>query len=141
MATLTQIAEICPWLESYSVGIPAIDTQHKELVRLINELHAAMMLGKAKQALGKTLDDVVKYTQRHFADEERLMKTMQYTRFLQHKAEHAKLTRQVLELQGRFHDAQLTLTLEVMRFLKDWLANHIAQHDHAYAREFAGIGR
>jgi hypothetical protein len=40
------------WEEKYSVKHATIDSQHKKLVELINNLHEAMKVGKAKDKLG-----------------------------------------------------------------------------------------
>ena len=39
----TASALLFPWSEAYSVKVGIIDTQHKKLVDLINELHQAMI--------------------------------------------------------------------------------------------------
>ena len=141
MAPATHPTAIFPWLESYSVGVPEVDTQHKGLIRLINELHAAMASGKGKQSLGKIFDELVRYTESHFTYEEKLLKEKGYSSLVAHQAAHAKLKRQVVELRDRQRNSQLTMTVEVMQFLKGWLTDHILQHDQAYSREFAGRSR
>src|ERR1039457_7165583 len=71
MATATNT--IFPWRDTYSVGIPQIDSQHKGLIRLINDLQTAMMEGKGKQALSSIINDLIRYTESHFAFEEALL--------------------------------------------------------------------
>ncbi len=135
MATTTCTNVIFPWHEKYSVGIPEIDTQHKGLIRLINDLHAAMATGQGKQAVGKIVDDLVRYTEVHFRSEEELLRQKKYSKFAVHQAEHKRLTAQVIGLREKYHGGTLALTLEVMQFLKNWLADHIMGHDHQYAAE------
>jgi hemerythrin-like metal-binding protein len=134
MATATQI-EVFPWNQSYSVGIEQIDTQHKVLVRLINELHASMAAGQGKQALGKILDELVRYTEVHFTFEENMLRAKGYAKLASHHDVHRKLTGEVVELRNKYRANKLTLTLDVMKFLKGWLGDHIMVHDQAYARE------
>jgi hemerythrin len=62
LTTTTQTQPIFPWLGKYSVGI---DAQHQGLVRLINDLHAAMAAGHGRDPVGKILDELVRYTQSH----------------------------------------------------------------------------
>jgi len=38
--------------QSYSVGVQSIDSQHKVLFEIVNELYAAMMKGQAKNLTG-----------------------------------------------------------------------------------------
>ena len=136
MASAICTNELFPWHEKFSVGIPEIDTQHKGLIRLINDLHAAMTTGQGKQAVGKILDDLVGYTQVHFRSEEDLLRQKKYSKLANHQGEHKKLTAQVVELQEKYRGGRLMLTVEVMQFLKNWLADHIMGHDHQYAAEF-----
>lgn len=134
MATLTTNL-IFPWLEKYSVGIPQIDTQHQGLIKLINDLHTAMAAGHGKETAGKILDELVRYTEVHFNYEETMLRQKGYSQLAAHQATHKKLTAQVVELREKYRAGKLTLSMEVMQFLKSWLADHIMGHDHKYAAE------
>src|SRR3954447_6185500 len=107
MGMVTEKTEIFPWREAYSVGMPAIDTQHKGLIRLINELQSAMMEGRGKEAVGKILDELVRYTESHFSTEEAMLRQRGYSQIAPHCEEHKKLTAQVRELQAKFHAGKL----------------------------------
>jgi hemerythrin len=137
----TSVTQIFPWREDYSVHIPQIDGQHQQLVAIINELHAAMLQGTANAALGRILDELVRYAQSHFAYEEAMLQQRGYSSLTVHRAEHQKLTQQVADLQERFRAGKLTLSVQVMQFLKEWLANHILTRDMQYAKELAPPAR
>jgi len=126
---------VFPWLEKYSVGVPQIDAQHKGLIELINNLHAAMGAGTGKNTVGKILDDLVRYTKVHFSYEENWIRQKGYSKSMAHQEIHKKLTAQVVDLCEKHRSGQLMLTVEVMLFLKSWLADHIMGHDHQYAAE------
>lgn len=136
MATATTV--IFPWREAYSVGILQIDNQHKGLIRLINNLQDAMMGGNGKAALTTIIDDLVRYTESHFTYEETLLRKHGYSGLAAHQEQHRELTRQVYELRDQFKSGQLMITMDVMRFLKNWLSNHILDRDQAYAKELKG---
>jgi len=121
------------WNDAYSVHIGVIDTQHKNLVSMISELHEAMAAGKGKDKLGPILLKLIKYTQAHFATEERLMETRGYPDFPAHKAEHENLTDTVMDFHRRFQANEVGMTVEVMDFLANWLINHIQGSDKKYA--------
>ncbi|MFZ5453027.1 MAG: bacteriohemerythrin [Thermodesulfobacteriota bacterium] len=125
MASLT-------WNDSYSVNIREIDDQHKRLLALVGNLHAAMMQGQGKQALGKILDGVVAYAASHFATEERLMKTHGYPEYEEHRNIHAKMTQKVVDIQKQYHQGKVNITLDTMKFLEDWVAKHILGTDKKY---------
>jgi hemerythrin-like metal-binding protein len=130
MATATAL--LFPWSDTYSVQIGIIDMQHKNLVKIINELHQAMIGGHGKDQLGKILSSLVTYTQAHFKTEEKLMESHGYPEYTIHKAEHDRLTRTVLDFQSKFQKNEVGLTIEVMEFLKDWLSKHIMGIDKKY---------
>lgn len=132
MATTTVLF---PWKEAYSVRIPRIDTQHKGLVTLINDLHAAMLEGRAKEAMSRIVDELVDYTVQHFAFEESMLRQHGYTALAEHQLLHKKLCSQVFELRDKFRAGKITVTIETMHFLKNWLSGHILSADMAYARE------
>ena len=107
---------------------------------LINELHHAMMQRLGKEQLGKTLSNLIKYTQAHFKAEEGILQANQYPDFANHKAEHDRFTRTVLEFQSKFHSNQIGLTIDVMDFLKDWLIKHIMGIDKKYVSHLHSHG-
>jgi len=128
------------WNDSYSVGHQEIDAQHKRLFQFAEELHLAMAGGKGKQMLSQTLANLVNYTKSHFASEEGLMKKYNYPDYPAHKAEHDKLTAKVVAFQNDFNAGRSMLSVDLMQFLKTWLAQHIGQIDHkvaTYIREKA----
>jgi hemerythrin-like metal-binding protein len=130
---ITAIAPLIPWSDAFSVKIGIIDMQHKGLVDLINELHQAMVTGTGKAHLGKILSSLIKYTQAHFKAEEGLMQSHQYPDLTNHKAEHDRFTKTVVDFQGKFQRNEIGLTSEVMDFLKDWLMKHIMGVDKKYS--------
>jgi hemerythrin len=128
----TAHAVLFHWDSTYSVNVGVLDAQHKTLVTMINELHGAMTERTGKDKLGGILSNLIKYTQAHFASEERLMQSHGYPDFPAHKSEHENLTKTVLDLQRRFLANQTGMSIEVMEFLRDWLSNHILGSDKKY---------
>ncbi len=130
------------WTSALDLGIAPFDDQHKKLVVLLNSLYDAMRAGQGKDALGKILDGLVSYTRTHFADEERYLALQGYPGLEGHKLEHDALTRQVLDVQKRYKTGGGgTLTLDVLDFLKRWLAEHIQGSDKRYGAFVAGKPR
>jgi hemerythrin-like metal-binding protein len=132
MATTTVLF---PWKDAYSVRIPRIDTQHKGLIALINDLHTAMLEGRAKAALSRIVDELVEYTVQHFAFEESMLLQHGYSALAEHQLLHKKLCSQVFDLRDKFRAGKITVTIETMEFLKNWLSGHILSADMAYSRE------
>ena len=128
----TATAVLFPWSDTYSVKIAIVDSQHKVLVDLINELHRAMITRKGKESLGGVLASLIKYTKSHFAAEEGLLRANQYPDLVNHKAEHERFTQTIVEFQDRFQRNEVAMTIDVMDFLKDWLVKHIMGVDKKY---------
>lgn len=124
------------WDEKYSVNVKEIDAQHKKLVEMVNGLHDAMKLGKGKDIMTQVLQDLINYAGSHFATEEKYMTKFNYPAYLQHKSEHEKFVKQVLDFQNQYNSGQVAITLEVMNFLKEWLVNHILGTDKRFGPFF-----
>ena len=120
------------WSVQLSVNIRQIDEQHKKLVSMLNELHDAMLNGKGRDVLSQILDGLAEYTVTHFATEENLMKKYNYPGYVNHKTEHDRFVEKVSEFKEKLSQGQLTLTMEVLNFLKDWLTSHIMGSDKKY---------
>ena len=114
------------WNEDLSVGVKDLDDDHKRLFNMINELHDAIMLGRARDVLGGVLDGMVTYTQTHFAREEQLFAQTGYRGRTAHKKEHDHMAMRVKNLQSRYNSGEpLALSLETIDLLKTWLVMHI----------------
>ncbi|MBM9614362.1 bacteriohemerythrin [Desulfobulbus rhabdoformis] len=124
--------DLITWDSSISFGIDAIDQQHHHLVDLVNKLHHAMRVRAGKSVLGATLAELAQYTVEHFKDEERMMEEAGYPKLDAHKREHEKLVAQVVDFQKQFESGSVTITLDLMNFLSDWLINHIKRVDRGY---------
>jgi hemerythrin-like metal-binding protein len=62
------------------------------------------------------------------------MSDCRYADMTAHLQQHQLLTGQVLDLQTKLNSGRMMVTMEVMQFLKTWLADHILSRDLAYAK-------
>lgn len=120
------------WDEKYSTGLEYFDNQHKHMFEMVNELHASVIKGKGKEALGDLFRGLLEYAAFHFADEEKAMLALGFHDYEKHKKEHEELAAQVIAFSRDFEAGLLVLPLEVLGFLSDWLKFHIAGSDHEY---------
>lgn len=121
------------WDKRYSVGVESLDGQHASLFQSLNELHSAMLQGKANDVTGELLRDLIAYTRNHFSSEESLLSRTGYPGLQQHRRLHQELTKQVAGYLGRFERGEAALSVHLMSFLRDWLTNHIMREDRAYS--------
>ena len=123
------------WNDSMSVGVSELDSQHRRLFEIINDLHLAMKSGQSKAVLGQTLDKLVDYTVKHFTAEEALMREKSYPALFQHKQIHDEFTARMKKFQDQHKAGAMMVTLDVMAVLQKWLVDHIQGTDLKYARE------
>lgn len=128
------------WNDSLSVNVAEIDQQHKKLVALINDLNDAMSVGKGKDILGRIVNDLVVYTATHFKAEEKYFAQFGYPDTFNHRREHVAFVKKVTAFKEGFEKGNLPLTVEVMRFMSDWLKKHIMGTDKKYSQFFNDKG-
>lgn len=125
--------ELIKWTDQYKLDIKEIDNQHYGLVIIINELFTLMSEGKAKDKLNDIFDHLTNYTKKHFSTEELVLHKYAYPDAEQHKGEHQKFIDKLERFKKDFDNNKVTISLEVLNFLKDWLLNHIQISDKKYA--------
>lgn len=122
------------WTPDLSVGVDALDNQHKELFKRINQLVEAMKMGKGKQVIGEILSFLKQYAAVHFADEEKMMAKIKFPEINQHKFAHQAFVKDFTALADKLgkDGASTTVIVETQQKLIDWLVNHIGKVDKKY---------
>jgi|GEM_PF-227304 len=120
------------WSPALSVGDPLLDQQHQKLVEMVNTLHDAMATQSAQFQIKELLDSLVEYTQKHFGYEEERMRSANYPHLAGHQRLHTDLLNQVGALHEKFKCGK-KINMKLMKFLKDWLINHIQKSDKQYS--------
>lgn len=120
------------WQNDLNTGIEVIDNQHRRIVEMINHLHT-MNAGVERMVFGEVIDELVDYTQSHFAFEKALMQDAGYTFSHAHRRVHEVFTRRLSEYHLRFSAGE-DVTDELKHMLSRWLFNHIRSDDKAYAK-------
>jgi hemerythrin len=116
------------WGPRYEVGIEVIDGQHKHLLDLINRLQDALGVGSDLEQLVDSLRELVRYTEHHFATEERLMDEVGASAE-RHRGEHRRLLEALMRFTVRLDSASVS---ESSHFLQDWLLRHINEVDRPF---------
>ena len=120
------------WSNEYELGNEVIDFQHKKLVLLLNQLHDAVESNTQQLLVEISLDELVKYTQTHFSQEEFLMDEEEdlSPEFVDaHKKAHRNFVSKIENFRKRYNEGSAAVSDEIISFLKDWLINHILVTD------------
>jgi hemerythrin-like metal-binding protein len=126
--------QLFEWKEEYSVGVLMVDQQHRHLVSLLNQLHAAMRNGSRAAEVKHILADLVSYTRFHFSSEEKLMSDCGYPDLLEHARKHRAMERRVGCFVADFATNSVTTPPKLLAFLKEWLGRHIMETDKEMGR-------
>ncbi len=126
--------EYVSWSPLFSVKNPHIDQQHKKLFQIVNEFHSAYKAKENKDYIFSVLNKLIKYTEEHFRDEERLIKASNCPQELyeRHMKEHEKLIEDIFELHANLQAGEKKSLNELERFFDKWLINHVLEEDKQY---------
>jgi hemerythrin-like metal-binding protein len=105
----------------YSVGVPALDSQHAAYIRCLNKLHAAMIRGEGRSVTGPLLRNLILGARDHFSAEEELMTSTNYPGLVHHPAEHRAFAAKLEELIERHEQGETIVSIPLLRFMRDWL--------------------
>jgi len=127
------------WDQRFTTGEPTVDAEHRELVRLINQLIESQSKYADAATIGNILDQLVAYAALHFAHEEALMAESGCDPHFvgKHTAVHRSFAEQVTKLKS-LPAGNITLP-DLVNYLTAWLAQHILGMDQSMARQIKAI--
>jgi hemerythrin-like metal-binding protein len=120
------------WNTNLSVGISSFDNQHKKLIELYNNFYDSVVKKESKEKMSLVIKGLKDYTVYHFTDEEKWMKLYHFPDFESHKEDHDKFVNAVLDLEKRYSNGRMILSIEIINFIRDWITKHIVTIDKQY---------
>jgi hemerythrin len=139
MISPNENTDMVVWDEKYATGIELIDSQHKELFSLTNELFRACMSDDKtlKSVFIETMGRMVEYVRFHFGAEQQILQRINYPDYQEHKRQHDKLVRDILEAVKAHNNGDRLVANQFVRTMRDWILSHIAHTDRLYASYIA----
>ena len=138
------------WDDNFSVGVAELNQQHQRLIDLINELYEVAQQSRdgntlasavdELETMGAVLDELIEYTQYHFATEERYMAECDYPEYEEHKRAHAKFVDRIQAFKRDFDEGKALRSTGITEFLQDWWKGHILAVDKKYGPPFNAKG-
>lgn len=117
------------WKDNYSIGIDAVDHEHRELIDLINSLHEALVAGAIDLTVGAFLGEIFRAISAHFALEERFMREHRYDQHFEHKQAHEELLEQIRDIMDGYEADPAAASVELSARLDEWFTLHFKTHD------------
>jgi hemerythrin len=127
------VAEFLIWRDEVSIGVEAMDREHRELAQTIDELDATMRKNDQQGLTGPLLRKVTELTRAHFSSEENMMTANKYPGAALHLFKHQYLMQQLDALLARVNRGSLKLNEHSLTFLRDWFNIHIQKEDAQFA--------
>jgi hemerythrin-like metal-binding protein len=123
------------WDDAWNMGVDTIDSQHKQLVDLINVMTAG------KYDTMEVLKQLIDYTAFHFMDEEEFMSRSNYPdeEYIAHKKEHHDLKTQLLEYSFKLYvpdyiDEKRQTEQKLLKLIETWYINHFLGTDKKFSK-------
>ena len=128
------------WKDEYAFGIQIIDDQHKKFVETLNKLHDAIVSDQTKEMLSGIFWDLSEYAVFHFNTEEMYFEEFGYEGAEDHKKHHREFREKMIEFQNQYNEGKASISIDLMKFLEDWLTNHLRDVDAKYVQCFKEHG-
>ena len=119
------------WDPSMTTGVESLDNQHKQLIAWLNDLLAAMSVGRGRAEIAGLLDQLGAYAVTHFGSEEECMTRYRCAFAAQNVAAHKDFVATFTSFREEFErdGATAHLVVRVESELMRWLASHIKRTD------------
>jgi len=121
------------WTSALAVGVPEIDRQHSHLLDLMARLHDLVVGGGDRAVLSAVMEELERYTEFHFATEERLMDAHGYEDADDHKDEHSLMLDDIHRCCDEYILASNN-PKPVLAYLEHWFVQHIHEVDRALGK-------
>jgi hemerythrin-like metal-binding protein len=116
----------------YDVNIASCNSQHQQIMGYINTIHRKVKHGENLSQIVPVLKDLASFTVNHFANEEKMFAAYNYPAEDAHKAIHEKLLGKVTAILESVDNGEEINLIDVLKFLRSWLIDHIRGEDMKY---------
>jgi hemerythrin len=115
----------------FMFGIEKIDSEHRHLISIFNRLSEKADQEESADFV-KIVDELEKYSNYHFANEETLMKKANFTEIDEHVIQHQIFRQKIDDFKTSIRFGSSMLQSEIIDFLLKWLLKHIMECDAKY---------
>lgn len=129
------------WKDEFQIGIASVDYEHRNLIAMINDLHARLSANAGRDEILDVLGEIHALIAAHFALEEQEMKAMGYGGMAEHKDDHEDLLDQIRDIMDEAEaDASGAAMKELGTRLNNWFGDHFRSLDSRLHHFLEGKG-
>lgn len=121
--------QLLEWKDEFSLGIPEIDFEHRELIQLINEMLVKIYESERTENTSEYLGEIYARIALHFALEEKIMRERNYDHLEDHKSDHDKLLNEIRDIMDNYSDITEIDTDKFVNELTHWFTDHFSTRD------------
>lgn len=124
------------WTSNMQVGYDLLDDAHKSFVEIINEAYG-FIFAQNIDAFEGVFVRCEQHAKKHFAEEEAVMKQIDFPDFESHQNSHKQFLSNLNDLKTSFHlalfpEAKLKIASRAVDYLKVWFLGHVLARDRIY---------
>ena len=132
--------KLITWNDNFSVNVEEIDNQHKDIIRIINELYVSIVEGKSENTMDTIFKDLTEYATTHFKTEEEHFENFNYPESSFHKQQHEDIVKKIEEFKKRNEESRKFPDSEILHFLTVWFIHHVLFIDKRFTKFFKENG-
>lgn len=118
------------WRDDFKIGIDSVDYEHRQMIELINDVHAKLSADAPKNEILDFLGEVFTRISAHFALEEKIMSSWKYDQYEEHKADHEHLLDEIRDIMDGFEAGTIAAAeQELSGRLNAWFTDHFKTKD------------
>ncbi|MEW7986893.1 MAG: bacteriohemerythrin [Candidatus Thiodiazotropha sp.] len=122
------------WSDWMSTGVEVIDTQHQNLLNMVNDAYNSITETTSPMTFQRITKELLSYAIYHFQTEESLMREYDYfgersDDAAQHIKEHRDFSAKIVAVRKTFNSGDRDQIIPVLEFLQTWITNHTQKVD------------
>ena len=117
------------WKSAYSLAIPSVDLEHREMIALINQCYDQLGENADNDSIERFLGEIHSGISAHFALEEQLMLRAAYPEYEAHKEDHEELLDEIRDLMDQYVENPDAGAAILQERLANWFGRHFSTFD------------
>jgi len=120
------------WTTKLNIGVPKIDADHQEIVRLLNRMGHLPEEPQREAEFRELIKELVEMLSAHFKFEEEYFSELEYEEADAHRSEHSRLLQELASTALSGEPQHLKAT-RIAKYLQAWQTTHIMVSDRAFS--------
>jgi len=126
------------WQEDYLIDIDRLDTQHRQLVSLLNKSYHDFLIGTSTEESDVVLVELLDYAAYHLNYEANMIVVSDRAISEKYLKDINLFRRKILKIQNYYFKSNRDNSRKMLSFMNRWITNHITEAKSFFADFVAG---